>query len=185
MKRPLLLSYAACGTCKKARKWLSERGIEVDVRAIVDDPPRPSELDAWLPASGLPASKWLNTSGASYRELGGKATFDGASDERIAAMLAGDGKLVKRPVLVDEVAGLVVLVGFSEAAYSAHFEPPATLRSGKAPSAASPKPVAPSGAAATAKKPAKNPAKKAASATPESPATPAKKPAKEPAKRVP
>jgi arsenate reductase (glutaredoxin) len=137
------------------------------VRAIVDEPPRPAELDAWLPASGLPARKWLNTSGASYRELGGKATFDGASDERIAAMLAGDGKLVKRPVLVD---GRAVLVGFSEAAYAAHFEPPATLRSGKAPTAA-PKPtaVAPKNAAKTsseAAKAAKKAAKKASKRAP-------------------
>lgn len=131
MTRPLFLSYAACGTCKKARKWLAQHGIEVDVRAIVDEPPRPAELDAWLPASGLPARKWLNTSGASYRELGGKATFEGASDERIAAMLAGDGKLVKRPILVD---GPSVLVGFSEEAYAAQFDPPPTLKSGKAPS---------------------------------------------------
>ena len=186
MKRPLLLSYAACGTCKKARKWLSERGIEVDVRAIVEDPPRPAELDVWLPASGLPARKWLNTSGASYRELGGKATFDGASDERIAAMLAGDGKLVKRPVLVD---GVVVLVGFSEAAYAAHFEPPATLRSGKAPPAPAPpaastktnaKTNANTNAKTNAKANAKTNAKKASAST-----EAAKAPPKQASKRAP
>ncbi len=132
MTRPLMLSYAACGTCKKALKWLKERGIEVEVRDVVDAPPRPSELDRWIPASGLPGRKWLNTSGASYRALGGKATFDGAAEDRIAALLAGDGKLVKRPVLVDGlVDGPVVLVGFNEAAYSAHFEAPPTLKSGK------------------------------------------------------
>lgn len=118
MGNPLVLTYAACGTCKKALAWLSARGIEVDVRAIVNEPPRPKELDAWMPKSGLAAKKWLNTSGQSYKALGGKATFDGATDERIAAMLAGDGKLVKRPVLVD---GEVVLVGFDEAAYAEHF----------------------------------------------------------------
>lgn len=118
MAKPLVLSYAACGTCKKALAWLAGRGIEVDVRPIVDDPPRPKELDVWMPASGLAAKKWLNTSGQSYRDLGGKATFEGAADDRIAAFLAGDGKLVKRPVLVD---GDRVLVGFDEAAYDAHF----------------------------------------------------------------
>jgi arsenate reductase (glutaredoxin) len=118
MGKPVFLSYAACGTCKKALAWLSARGIEVDVRAIVDDPPRPKELDVWMPKSGIPAKKWLNTSGQSYRALGGKATFDGVSDERIAAMLAGDGKLVKRPVLVSDGA---VLVGFDEASYASLF----------------------------------------------------------------
>ncbi len=118
MGKPVFFSYAACGTCKKALAWLAARGIEVDVRAIVDDPPRPKELDVWMPKSGISAKKWLNTSGQSYRALGGKATFDGASDERIAAMLAGDGKLVKRPVLVSEDA---VLVGFDEEAYASLF----------------------------------------------------------------
>jgi arsenate reductase len=145
MAKPLFLSYAACGTCKKALGWLAGRGIEVDVRPIVDDPPRPKELDVWMPASGLPAKKWLNTSGQSYRDLGGKATFEGAADDRIAAFLAGDGKLVKRPVLVD---GDRVLVGFDEAAYAAHFagakaRPSAAQKSTATQSAAKPKKPAP------------------------------------------
>ncbi len=119
MGTPLLLSYATCSTCKKAIAWLAARGIAVDIRPIVDDPPRPKELAAWMPTSGLAARKWLNTSGQSYRDLGGKATFEGATDERIAAMLAGDGKLVKRPVLVTDHG---VLVGFDAEAYASHFE---------------------------------------------------------------
>jgi len=119
MGKPLILSYAKCSTCQKALKWLAARGIEADVRPIVDEPPKPKELDVWMKDANVPAKKWLNTSGQSYKALGGKATFDGASDERIAAMLAGDGKLVKRPVLVHAGA---VLLGFDEAAYAAHFE---------------------------------------------------------------
>lgn len=119
MAKPLLLSYAGCSTCKKAIAWLKAHDVAVDVRPIVDEPPKPKELDVWMKNAKIPAKKWLNTSGQSYRTLGGKATFDGATDERIAAMLAGDGKLVKRPVLVD---GSSVLVGFDEAAYAAHFE---------------------------------------------------------------
>ncbi len=122
MEKPIVLSYASCGTCKKALSWLASRGVEVEVRPIVDKPPLPRELDQWIPASGLPVRRWLNTSGQSYRALG-KATFDSATDTRIAALLAGDGKLVKRPVLVHRGEGgsLRVLVGFDEEAYASLF----------------------------------------------------------------
>jgi arsenate reductase len=110
MKKPLVLSYAGCSTCKKALKWLSEKGVEFELRAIVDAPPTRAELATWIPKSGKPVQKWLNTSGLSYRALG-KAKFDAASDAEIAKMLSADGKLVKRPVLVLEDT---VLVGFKE-----------------------------------------------------------------------
>ena len=73
-----------------------------------------------MPQSGLPARKWLNTSGQSYKALGGKAAFDAMTDAQIALHLTRDGKLVKRPVLV---AGATVLFGFSESAYAARFAP--------------------------------------------------------------
>jgi arsenate reductase (glutaredoxin) len=111
----LVLSYAGCGTCKKALKWLAENGVAHKVRPIVEQPPTRAELDVWIPASGLPLKKWLNTSGQSYRAIG-KAKIDAASDREIIALLAADGKLVKRPVVL---AGDRVLVGFSEEAYSA------------------------------------------------------------------
>jgi arsenate reductase len=113
----LLLAYDACGTCKKARRWLDERGIAYEVRPIVEAPPTRAELDAWLAASGRPIRRWLNTSGQSYRAKG-KAAFDGATDAQIAAWLLADGKLWKRPILV---RGKQVLVGFDEAAYAAAF----------------------------------------------------------------
>ena len=116
-KKPLVLSYAACGTCKKALKWLDARGVAYDVRPIVDEPPTEKELDAWILASGKSVRKWLNTSGQSYRALG-KAAVDAMSDAEVVAALAKDGKLVKRPVVV---AGARVLVGFDEAAYDAAF----------------------------------------------------------------
>lgn len=119
MKKPLVLSYSGCGTCKKALKWLEAKGVEVDVRAIVDAPPTKAELDAWVKKSGKPVAKWLNTSGLSYRALGGKAHFDGASEAEVKKQLAADGKLVKRPVLV---RGDTVLVGFNEAEWAATFE---------------------------------------------------------------
>jgi arsenate reductase len=110
MKKPLVLSYAGCSTCKKALKWLEARGVKPEVRPIVEEPPTKKELATWIPSSGKPITKWLNTSGQSYRALG-KASFEGKSEAQIAALLAADGKLVKRPVLV---LGDQVLVGFNE-----------------------------------------------------------------------
>lgn len=161
MSKPTLLSYASCSTCRKALAWLTAHGIEATVRPLVEDPPRVSELETWMPLAGLSTNKWLNTSGQSYRDLGGKATFEGMTDERIRAMLAGDGKLVKRPVLV---SGDTVLVGFDEAAYEAHFGSKKT----KAP--------AKTAAAPATKAPAKKPgAKKVASTKATKPAAPKKK----------
>jgi arsenate reductase len=113
-----MLSYAGCSTCKKALAWLSSRGIEADVRPIVECPPTQAELAVWIPRSGKPVRKWLNTSGQSYRALD-KAKVLAADDDEIARWLTKDGKLVKRPVVV---SGDRVLVGFDEEAYRAAFK---------------------------------------------------------------
>lgn len=115
--RPLVLSYAGCGTCKKALKWLGEHHVEVDVRPIVESPPTASELSAWVPNSGRPVRRWLNTSGLSYRALD-KDRLAAAKDEEIVRWLTQDGKLVKRPIVV---VGKRVLVGFDEKAYAEAF----------------------------------------------------------------
>lgn len=117
MNQPLLLSYAGCGTCKKALAWLRTHGVDVTVRPIVDQPPTAAELAKWIPASGLPVRKWLNTSGQSYRAIG-KGTIDAADDATLARWLSEDGKLIKRPVLV---VGDRVLVGFREEQYAELF----------------------------------------------------------------
>ena len=117
MARPLVLSYAGCGTCRKALKWLEAHGIDAEVRPIVDQPPTRAELARWIPASGLPVKKWLNTSGQSYRAIG-KENVARATDDEIVRWLSRDGKLVKRPVVV--LTGCV-LVGFDEAAYEEAF----------------------------------------------------------------
>lgn len=117
MTKPLVLSYSGCSTCKKALRWLADRDIAPEVRAIVDAPPTKAELAKWIPASGKPVQKWLNTSGLSYRALG-KAKVDAASDADLAKWLSADGKLVKRPVLV---VGNTVLVGFKEDEWSKAF----------------------------------------------------------------
>lgn len=116
----LLLSYAGCGTCKKALQWLGEHGVTPNVRPIVEQPPTPAELRTWIARSGLSVRKWLNTSGQSYRALG-KEAVDAASDAQLVEWLAADGKLVKRPVLV---RGAQVLVGFKPEAYAALFAAP-------------------------------------------------------------
>ena len=115
MTRPVILSYAGCSTCKKALAWLRTRGLDVTVRPIVEQPPTVAELRRWIPASGLPVRRWLNTSGQSYRALG-KPAIDAADDATLIEWLAADGKLVKRPVLV---RGDLVLVGFREEAWAA------------------------------------------------------------------
>ena len=113
----LVLAYKNCDTCKKAIRWLEERKIAHAVRPIVDEPPSHAELKRWIPASGLPTSKWLNTSGQSFRALG-KEKIDAATDLELRGWLAADGKLVKRPVLV---AGETVLVGFRPESYAELF----------------------------------------------------------------
>jgi arsenate reductase len=117
MSEPVLLSYSGCDTCKKARRWLDQHGVAVTIRPIVDQPPTVAELTQWIPQSGLPVRKWLNTSGQSYRALG-KEKIDAASDATLLRWLAADGKLVKRPVLVRDDQ---VLVGFREEQYEAAF----------------------------------------------------------------
>ncbi len=117
MSRPLLVSYAGCGTCRSAARWLASRSIDVELRPLLDEPPTRPELVRWVGASKRPLRKWLNTSGQSYRALG-KALIDTLDDEALLDRLAADPKLVKRPILVHEGN---VLVGFDEAAYSALF----------------------------------------------------------------
>lgn len=114
-----VLHYPACSTCKKALKWLEAHGVGHELRHIVERPPTPQELARWVPASGTPLRKWLNTSGQSYRALG-KARVDAMADAELLAALSNDGKLVKRPVVV---AGARVLVGFDTARYEAALAP--------------------------------------------------------------
>jgi arsenate reductase len=111
----VVLAYSGCSTCRNALKWLAARGLTPTVRPIVDEPPTGAELARWIPASGLPVKRWLNTSGQSYRALG-KAKVEAATDGEIARWLSADGKLVKRPVLV---RGDTVLLGFKEEAWAA------------------------------------------------------------------
>lgn len=108
----LFVEYPKCTTCKKAKKWLDEHGIEYVDRHIVEENPAAEELAAWKERSGLPLRRFFNTSGIKYRELGIKAKLDaGMSEEDAFDLLATDGMLVKRPLIVGDD---FVLVGFKE-----------------------------------------------------------------------
>lgn len=112
-------AYSGCSTCKKALAWLKAHQVEAKVVPIVDTPPSASELEALVARSGLPASKWWNTSGEAYRALiaeRGKDAVAALTTKEIARLLSENGKRIKRPVLVS--AGHV-LVGFREDAYQA------------------------------------------------------------------
>ena len=106
------ICYPKCSTCQKARRWLEEKGMEFEVRHIAEDNPTAEELTAWIAASGHPVKKFFNTSGLKYRELQLKDRLPAMSDEEKIALLASDGMLVKRPLLIGKDR---VLVGFREA----------------------------------------------------------------------
>lgn len=110
------IEYPKCTTCKKAKKWLDEQGVAYEDRHIVEDNPSAEELAAWQERSGLPLRRFFNTSGMLYRELGVKAKLDaGMTDDEAFALLASNGMLVKRPLVVGDD---FVLVGFKEAAWA-------------------------------------------------------------------
>lgn len=115
-----LYHYAKCSTCRKARKWLEERGIEHELVDLVTAPPSKAKLKTILSASGESVAKLFNTSGVSYREGGFKARLPTMSESEALDALAADGRLIKRPLLVGD--GLVI-IGFRETAYEEALAP--------------------------------------------------------------
>ncbi len=107
----LLLYYPPCSTCKKAKSWLDEHGISYEDRNIKEQNPTYEELKDWYERSGLELKKFFNTSGLLYKELKLKDKLPGMSEEEKLRLLASDGMLVKRPLVVMENN---VLVGFRE-----------------------------------------------------------------------
>lgn len=108
----LFLCYPKCSTCRKAQKWLDEHDVDYDIRDIKTDNPDLAELELWHQASGLPLKKFFNTSGQLYRSQELSKKLPGMSDAEQYALLASDGMLVKRPILVTD--DNKVLVGFKE-----------------------------------------------------------------------
>ena len=112
----LFLCYPKCFTCQEAKAWLDERGISYELRDIKTDNPTAEELTLWYRKSGLPLKKFFNTSGLQYKALGLKDKLPGMSEAEQLALLATDGMLVKRPLLVGDS---FVLTGFRAAEWEA------------------------------------------------------------------
>lgn len=107
----LFVEYPKCSTCKKAKKWLEEHNVEFEDRHIKEHNPSAAELRQWHAASGLALKRFFNTSGMLYRSMELKDKLPSMSEDEQFELLASDGMLVKRPILVD---GDTVLVGFRE-----------------------------------------------------------------------
>lgn len=112
MKHYLFIEYPKCTTCQKAKKWLDENNISYDDRHIVEQNPTAEELREWQGRSGLPLKRFFNTSGLLYKKLELAAKLPNMSVEEQLALLATDGMLVKRPLVIGEDT---VLVGFKPA----------------------------------------------------------------------
>lgn len=114
--RMLFLEYPKCSTCQKAKKWLDEHQISYEDRHIVENNPTFEELKDWYERSGLPLKKFFNTSGMLYKEMKLKDKLSEMSEEEQLKLLATNGMLVKRPLIVD---GDRVLTGFKMAEWEA------------------------------------------------------------------
>lgn len=111
----LFICHPKCTTCLKARKWLDEKGISYEMRDIRQDNPNYEELKTWTALSGLPVRRFFNTSGQSYQALGLKDKLGGMDEEEQLRLLASDGMLVRRPLLIGQG---IVLIGFKEQAWA-------------------------------------------------------------------
>ena len=105
----LFIEYPKCSTCQKAKRWLQENNIKFEDRNIVEQVPTAQELERWIKQSNKEIKSWFNTSGLKYRELKLKEKLPTMSDEEKIKLLASDGMLIKRPILVIDNK---VLVGF-------------------------------------------------------------------------
>lgn len=111
MSEAVFVCYPRCTTCKKAEKWLTDNGIAAQVRDIKEDPPTEQKIRSWHEKSGMPLKRFFNTSGLKYKELRLKEKLPTLSEDDQYAILATDGILVKRPLLVGDEK---ILVGFKE-----------------------------------------------------------------------
>lgn len=107
----IFIEYPKCTTCKKAKKWLEENHIEFEERNIVDQTPTIEELTKWIERSGQEIKKWFNTSGLKYKELNLKEKLANMTETEKIELLASDGMLIKRPLLITEKE---IFIGFKE-----------------------------------------------------------------------
>lgn len=115
----LFIEYPKCTTCKKAKKWLDDHGVAYEDRHIKEQNPTAEELASWYQKSGLPIKRFVNTSGMLYREMNLKDKLPTMTEEEILELLATDGMLVKRPLVIGDD---VVLTGFKEAEWTEKLE---------------------------------------------------------------
>ena len=107
----LFIEYPKCSTCQKAKKWLEENKIPFEDRHIVEKNPTKEELSAWIKRSNKEIKRWFNTSGLKYKELNLKEKLSNMTEEEKIKILASDGMLVKRPIVISDKG---ILVGFKE-----------------------------------------------------------------------
>lgn len=107
----LFIEYPKCSTCQKAKKWLDENSVEYTDRHIIEDNPTYEELKTWYKQSGLELKRFFNTSGMLYRSMGLKDKLPSMIEDEQLKLLASDGMLVKRPLIVSDK---VILTGFRE-----------------------------------------------------------------------
>lgn len=107
----IFIEYPKCSTCKKAKKWLEENNIEFEDRNIIEETPTVKELTKWIKESEIDIKKWFNTSGLKYKNLNLKEKLSNMSDKEKIELLASDGMLIKRPVLVSDKG---IFIGFNE-----------------------------------------------------------------------
>lgn len=107
----IFIQYPKCSTCKKAKKWLKENNIEFVDRNITEEIPTIQELTKWIKESGQEIKKWVNTSGLKYKELNLKEKLATMNDEQKIELLASDGMIIKRPLLISDKG---IFIGFKE-----------------------------------------------------------------------
>lgn len=107
----IFIEYPKCSTCKKAKKWLEENDVKFIDRNIVEETPTVEELTEWIKSNELDIKKWFNTSGLKYKELNLKDKLPNMSDEEKIKLLASDGMLIKRPLLISDKG---IFIGFKE-----------------------------------------------------------------------
>lgn len=107
----IFIEYPKCSTCKKAKKWLEENKIEFEDRNIIEETPTIEELTEWIKSNELDIKKWFNTSGLKYKELNLKEKLPNMSEEEKIKLLASNGMLIKRPLLITDKG---IYIGFKE-----------------------------------------------------------------------
>lgn len=111
----IFIQYPKCSTCKKAKKWLEENNVEFEERNIVTQTPTVQELTQWIQRSGQDIKKWFNTSGLKYKELNLKDKLLNMEYKEKIELLASDGMLIKRPILITNTK---IFIGFKEESWN-------------------------------------------------------------------